>query len=62
MAITIKKERCLGCGCCIDACDVGALELDAQAGEKWETVICNDDQCIECGQCLELCPNESISL
>ena len=54
MAITIDFELCLGCGCCIDVCSSGALELNSK-------VIINEDDCTECENCVEMCPVGAIS-
>ena len=54
MAITINGELCLGCGCCIEVCSTGALELNGQA-------VINEDDCIECKSCLDMCPVEAIA-
>jgi len=54
MTITIDKELCLGCGCCSDACAVGALELID------EKAAVNEDDCVECKSCIDLCPTCAI--
>lgn len=33
------EEKCVGCGCCIAACETGALHLQARAGEKLQLRI-----------------------
>lgn len=54
MAITIDQERCVGCGCCSDACAAGALGLA-------DTAVVYEDACVDCGRCIELCPALAIS-
>jgi electron transport complex protein RnfB len=54
MAITIDGELCLGCGCCIDVCNTGALELNSK-------VIISEDDCTECKSCVEMCPVGAIT-
>ena len=56
MAVTIDKEKCTGCGSCVDACPVDALKLD---GDK---AVVDEDTCIDCGTCVDECPVEAISL
>ena len=55
MAMSIDKNLCLGCSCCIDACITGALELiDDKAAVS-------EEDCTECKSCMELCPAHAIS-
>ena len=54
MAITIDNQLCVGCGCCMDVCKEGALELDDKA-------IVNEEYCTECKSCIEMCPVDAIS-
>lgn len=35
----LVMENCVGCGCCIAACETGALHLQARAGEKLQLRI-----------------------
>ena len=56
MAVTIDKEKCTGCGACVDACPVDALKLV----EDKATV--DPDTCIDCGTCVDECPVEAIEL
>ena len=52
--ITVVEESCIGCGACIGACPVEAIELEmpspVHVGEK----------CVYCGKCVEACPFGSI--
>ncbi len=55
MAAKVDTEKCCGCGSCVDACPVGAIEMkDDKASVKAD--------CIECGACVGACPVEAISL
>ncbi len=53
--VSIDKEKCIGCGACIDVCPFGALVM---AGD----VAAVTDKCTACGACLDVCPFGAISL
>lgn len=55
MAAKVNKEKCNGCGACVEICPVDAIKI------KDEKAIVSDD-CVECGQCVEQCPNKAILL
>jgi len=55
MAAKVDKEKCTGCGICVDACPVEAIKI-----ENDKAVI--SDDCTECGACENECPNNAISL
>jgi pyruvate formate lyase activating enzyme len=47
------RERCRGCGICIDGCPQKALERTAQG------IVANPDRCGHCGKCVRACPYEA---
>ncbi len=55
MKATIDREKCVGCGQCVDVCPVGAITI-----EDGKAVV--SDDCIECGACAGVCPAEAITL
>jgi electron transfer flavoprotein alpha subunit len=55
MALLIDKEKCTGCGECVDACPFEALEVI-------EEKACVNESCTLCGTCVDVCPFEAISL
>lgn len=72
-AVHVNSERCTGCGNCVVACPVNALELfslDPVTNEKIYQVqdgvsISLDlkiELCAGCGVCVEACPTQVISL
>jgi NAD-dependent dihydropyrimidine dehydrogenase PreA subunit len=56
MAVNVNKDKCTGCGACVDTCPVSALEI---VGDK---VQCDGDTCVDCGACVGVCPVEALSL
>lgn len=53
--IKIDKERCNGCGLCVDACHEGAIGL-----VEGKAVLLRDDYCDGLGNCLPVCPMDAI--
>jgi electron transfer flavoprotein alpha subunit/NAD-dependent dihydropyrimidine dehydrogenase PreA subunit len=53
--LKIDKDKCIGCGACIDLCPFGALTLTGDLA-----VV--DDKCTGCGACLDICPVGALSL
>ncbi|MEG0377811.1 MAG: 4Fe-4S dicluster domain-containing protein [Eubacterium sp.] len=54
--ITIDKEKCNGCGLCVDACHEGAIGL-----ENGKAVLLRDDYCDGLGDCLPVCQTDAIT-
>ena len=50
------KEKCIGCGDCVEVCPVDALVI----GDDFPTV--DDDWCIGCGVCVAECSNDAAKL
>ncbi len=53
---TIDQELCVGCGTCMDRCQMEAIETDG------ETSSILSKRCIGCGLCVTTCPEEAIRL
>lgn len=56
MAILIDQELCTGCGECIDACAVTALNTIGG------NVVWSEDDCTGCGVCVDACPESALTL
>lgn len=54
--ITIKLERCKGCGICAAFCPKKVLELD----KLGKVFVARPEDCIACGQCELRCPDYAI--
>jgi len=55
--ITIKEDKCTGCGECVEACPVNLFEMvDGKA-------VCEDsDGCLGCESRVVVCPDEAVKL
>jgi electron transfer flavoprotein alpha subunit len=51
----IRRDRCVMCGCCVDACAFSVLSLD-------DTGVVVSEGCRLCGACAGACPAEAIVL
>jgi NAD-dependent dihydropyrimidine dehydrogenase PreA subunit len=52
----VDVEKCVGCGECLDVCQMKAIELPG------DTAVINQAYCMGCGNCVSRCPGESLSL
>ena len=56
--IEIDREKCNGCGLCLDACAEGALVLD----EENKAVLAKEIFCDGLGACLDVCPVDALKV
>ena len=54
-AVIIDREKCIGCGACVDVCPFDALSM------KDDVAVVNE-KCTLCRACLDVCPVDAISL
>ncbi len=56
MPTSIDKETCSGCGDCVEACPLDAIEMQD------EKAVVDEETCGDCGACADVCPNEAITV
>ncbi|MGM5480249.1 MAG: 4Fe-4S dicluster domain-containing protein [Nanobdellota archaeon] len=56
--VLVDKEKCIGCGACINTCPQSVFELDDN--NKAHPVNKND--CIVCRACENVCPVDAITI
>ncbi|MFO7710977.1 MAG: ferredoxin family protein [Candidatus Woesearchaeota archaeon] len=56
MKPTVDKNKCTGCGTCVDVCPMDVFELKEKAEVK------NPDECIGCRACELQCPEKAIKV
>ncbi len=56
MPAKIDKEKCTGCGSCVEECPSEAIKM---VNEK---AVIDSEACIDCGVCVDACTTESITL
>jgi len=52
----VSKNKCVGCGLCVDVCPQEAITISKGIAQI------EKDKCVECQACLQECPQEAIML
>ena len=53
----VNKEKCIGCGTCVDVCPVNAITLNDEGKAQID-----QEKCIKCGTCEAVCPVMAIEI
>lgn len=59
MPPTVWREKCTGCGTCLDVCPARELVFQLRSGLSY---VVNPESCVECGACELECPERTITL
>jgi len=54
--MSVDEEECMGCGDCVDRCQMDALTLEG------DIVVRDAERCIGCGLCISVCPTGALRL
>lgn len=60
----IDKDKCTGCGACVNVCPEQAVTLERELGPviKTKELIVDQEACVQCQVCEENCPMDAINL
>jgi 2-oxoglutarate ferredoxin oxidoreductase subunit delta len=60
--VVILKNRCKGCGFCIEFCPKKSMEFSQETNSKGYRIPClkNPEKCLLCGFCSKYCPDFAI--
>lgn len=54
---TVDKEKCTGCGECVEVCPTEVFELEDEKSDP-----ANADECLGCESCVEVCEAGAITV
>ena len=56
MTVNINRDKCVGCGLCVNDCPAHILALEE------DKAVQKSKGCIFCGHCVAVCPVQAVSL
>ena len=61
---TIEKDRCKGCGLCVEVCPKKVLEISSEVNTKgyFPVYQARPEDCVFCATCCRMCPDVAISI
>ncbi|HWR40015.1 MAG TPA: 4Fe-4S dicluster domain-containing protein, partial [Patescibacteria group bacterium] len=61
--MAVERERCSGCGRCVQACPLEAIQLIAEQQENQvQRVQCSEELCLGCGICPSVCRSGALRM
>ena len=62
--VILNKNRCKGCGYCVEFCPIGALVMGQETNKKGYLLpeVVNNSKCLGCGLCEAICPDFGIEV
>ncbi|MFC1939550.1 ferredoxin family protein [Chloroflexota bacterium] len=62
--VHIDKEKCKGCGYCVEFCPREVIKMSTELSPKgyYLAVVDDEDKCLSCGFCEAICPEFAIKL
>ena len=60
--VSVRRERCKGCGLCLEVCPKGHLELGDRFNKQGYAYVrqVRGTDCIGCAFCAEVCPDMAL--
>ena len=53
--VLIDRQKCVGCGMCVQACPFGAMKIDKNRGKSYKCDLCAGDP-----QCVKVCEPKAL--
>ncbi|MCI1778547.1 MAG: 4Fe-4S binding protein [Bacteroidales bacterium] len=65
----INKDKCIGCGICVNVCPANVFELQEKEeitksgikNNKKTSIVIHPESCRMCGKCIQKCPQKAIN-